>query len=46
MVTVPGLVKWVLVERQDAFTVGREQRGTFRGVEDDAVTATTGGRWR
>ena len=46
MVTGPDLVERVLVEGQDAFTIGREQRETFRGVEDDAVTASTGDRWR
>jgi cytochrome P450 len=46
MVTGPELVERVLVERQDAFTIGREQRETFRDVEDDPVTATTGDRWR
>jgi len=46
MVTRADLVERVLVERQDAFTIGREQRETFRGVEDDAVTATTGDRWQ
>jgi len=46
MVTDPDLVERVLVERGDAFTIGREQRRTFRGIEDDAVTASTGDRWR
>jgi cytochrome P450 len=46
MVTGPELVERVLVEHQDAFTIGREQRETFRNVEDHAVTATTGDRWR
>lgn len=45
MVTDPAYVKQVLVEDQDAFTIGRPQRETFAGVEDDAVTATTGARW-
>ncbi|MFB6136731.1 MAG: cytochrome P450 [Halobacteriaceae archaeon] len=46
VVTEPSLVEAVLVERQDAFTIGRAQRETFAGVEDDAVTATEGERWR
>ena len=46
LVTEPALVEEVLVERHDAFTLGRQQLETFDGVEDDAVTATSGDRWR
>lgn len=46
MVTSPDLINEVLIERQDQFTIGREQRRTFRGVEDNALTATTGDRWQ
>jgi cytochrome P450 len=46
MVTEPELIQQVLVENHDAFTIGRQQRETFDGIEDDAVTATTGDRWR
>lgn len=46
LITDPDLIEQVLVERQDAFTIGRQQRETFDGVEDDAVTATTGNRWK
>lgn len=46
LVTDPDLIAAVLVERQDRFTIGRDQRATFAGIEDDAVTATTGDRWR
>ena len=46
LVTDPGLVEAVLVERQDAFTLARDQREAFSGVEDNAVTGTTGERWR
>ncbi|MFB6151892.1 MAG: cytochrome P450 [Haloarculaceae archaeon] len=46
MVTDPTLVEQVLVGDQAAFTIGREQRETFEGIEDDAVTAATGERWR
>ena len=45
MVTDPALVEQVLVEENDRFSIGREQRKTFSGVEDDAMTATTGERW-
>lgn len=46
MVTDPDLIEQVLVEDHDAFTIGRPQRETFRGIEDGAVTATTGDRWK
>jgi cytochrome P450 len=46
MVTHPDLIERVLVEDHDAFTIGRQQRETFDGVEDDAVTATAGERWK
>jgi len=46
LVTDPDRIREVLVERSNAFTIGREQRSTFEGIEDDAVTATTGDRWR
>ncbi|NHN47785.1 cytochrome P450 [Halostella sp. JP-L12] len=46
MVTGPDLVEQVLVEQQGKFTIGREQRETFDGFEDDAVTASTGDRWK
>lgn len=45
LVTGPDLIREVLVENQDAFTIGQQQRETFSGVEDDAVTANTGDRW-
>ncbi len=46
MVTDPELIKAVLVENQEAFTIGQRQIETFEGIEDDAITATTGDRWR
>ena len=46
LVTEPTLIEQVLVEDHAVFTIGREQRRTFAGVEDEAVTATTGERWR
>ena len=45
MVTDPNLVERVLMEGESAFTVGRQQRETFRDIEDHAVTANTGDRW-
>lgn len=46
LVTDPDLVQRILVEDQGALIIGREQRQTFTGVEDDAVTANTGDRWK
>lgn len=46
LVTSPDLIKEVLVERQDSFTISRQQREVFSDVEDDAVTGTTGERWK
>ncbi|MFC4551224.1 MULTISPECIES: cytochrome P450 [Halorussus] len=46
MVTDPTLVERVLMEGESAFTVGRQQRETFRDVEDHAVTSNTGNRWK
>ena len=45
LVTGPDLIREVLVENQDSFTIGQQQRETFSGIEDDAVTANTGDRW-
>lgn len=45
LVTDPELVRQVLVEGQDVFTIGQRQRETFRGIEDNAITASTGGQW-
>ncbi len=46
LVTGPDLIKEVLVERQNRFTIGREQQEIFSGIEDNALTANTGDRWR
>jgi cytochrome P450 len=45
LVTRPDLVEEVLVEKRGRFTIGRDQRETFDGIEDDAVSAATGDRW-
>lgn len=45
MVTHPDLVEAVLVGEQDSYRISRRQRETFRNIEADAVTATTGDRW-
>ncbi len=45
LVTEPHLIEQVLMENESTFTVGRQQRETFRGVEDDSVTASTGDEW-
>ena len=46
MVTEPALVERVLLENEPTFTLGGEQRETFAGIEDDAVTANDGERWK
>ena len=46
LVTDPALIETVLVDRHDEFTIGRDQRETFAGIEDDAVNASTGDTWR
>ncbi|WP_458210101.1 cytochrome P450 [Haladaptatus sp. NG-SE-30] len=46
LVTSPDLIKEVLVEQQYRFTIGRDQQEIFSGIEDDALTANTGDRWK
>jgi cytochrome P450 len=46
LVTGPALIEEVLVKRSDQFTIGREQRESFSGIEDEALTANTGERWK
>jgi cytochrome P450 len=46
MVTSPELIERILVEDHGRFTISEAQRETFRGVEDHAVTTTTGARWK
>ena len=46
MVTEPTLIEQILLDDERRFTIGRQQRETFRDVEDDAVTANTGERWK
>lgn len=46
MVTHPELIKQILVEEQHRFTIGPEQRKTFEGIEDHAMTTATGDRWK
>ncbi|WP_255565278.1 cytochrome P450 [Saliphagus sp. LR7] len=46
LVTSPDLIEEILVERHGQFTIGRQQRKTFSGIEDDALTANTGDRWK
>jgi cytochrome P450 len=45
MVTHPALIERVLAADHEQFTISAAQRETFRGVEDHAVTTTTGNRW-
>ena len=45
MVTHPALIEQILVQDHSKFTISSAQRETFRGVEDHAVTTTTGKRW-
>lgn len=44
IVTHPELIEQILVENQHKFTIGSEQRGTFEGIEDHAMTTATGDR--
>ena len=46
LVTDPDLIEDVLVERQEQFTIGRVQRATFSGIEDNALSANSGNRWK
>jgi cytochrome P450 len=46
MVTHPDLIKEILVENQQRFTIGPQQRKTFEGLEDHAMTTATGDRWK
>jgi cytochrome P450 len=45
LVTGPEPIKQILVDDHETFTISRAQRETFRGIEDHAVTTTTGDRW-
>ena len=45
LVTDPDLIE-LLVERQYEFTISRQQREIFSDVEENAVTGTTGDRWK
>jgi cytochrome P450 len=45
LVTHPALIKQILADDHGQFTISAAQRETFRGVEDHAVTTTTGDRW-
>jgi cytochrome P450 len=46
MVTGPALIKRILVDDQDKFSIGPQQQETFEGVEDYAMTTATGDRWK
>ena len=46
LVSDPALVERVLVSDSSRFTISTAQRETFDGIEDDAVTATEGDRWK
>lgn len=46
LITGPEVIEQILRSKHDRFTIGPEQRKTFRGVEDHAVTMTTGERWK
>ncbi|WP_435345975.1 cytochrome P450 [Haloarchaeobius sp. HRN-SO-5] len=45
LVTGPGPIEQILVADHETFTISPAQRETFRGIEDHAVTTTTGERW-
>jgi len=46
LVTGPEQIKRILVDDYEQFTISPAQREAFRGVEDHAVTTTTGERWQ
>jgi cytochrome P450 len=46
LVTGPAQIKRILVDEYETFTISPAQRETFRGIEDHAVTTTTGDRWQ
>jgi cytochrome P450 len=46
LVTGPELIEQILVDDHETFTTSPAQRETFRGIEDHAVTTTTGERWQ
>jgi len=45
-VTGPEIIKQILVEKQHKFSIGPEQKETFSGIEDDAMTTATGDQWK
>lgn len=45
LITGPELIERILVDDHEMFTISPAQRETFRGIEDHAVTTTTGDRW-
>ena len=45
LVTGPAQIEQILVDEHGSFTISPAQRETFRGIEDHAVTTTTGERW-
>ncbi|OYR48021.1 MULTISPECIES: cytochrome P450 [unclassified Halorubrum] len=45
-VTGPEIIKQILVEKQRKFSIGPEQRETFSGIEDEAMTTATGDKWK
>lgn len=46
MVTEPSLIEQVLLDNQNRFTIAERQREAFAGIEDHAVTTSTGDRWK
>lgn len=46
LVTDPSLIETILHDGNDRFTIAKQQRRAFAGVEDRAVTTATNDRWR
>lgn len=46
LVSDPELIEAVLYDGADRFTIAEQQQRAFAGVEDHAVTTSTGDRWR
>jgi cytochrome P450 len=46
LVVHPELIKRILVDDQEKYSIGPEQQQTFEGIEDHAMTTATGDRWK
>ena len=46
MLSEPSLIEAVFLDSDGRFTISDQQRETFEGIEDHALSAATGERWR